>query len=65
MKKKLKDLRVGIRLNIKKPPKIETPKNIYSRKAKHKKGLDDEKFRPFLFSAMWFVVNSFNFFNVP
>ena len=49
MKKKLKDLRVGIRLNIKKPPKIETPKNIYSRKAKHKKGLNDEKFRPFLF----------------
>jgi len=48
MKKKLKDLRVGIRLNIKKPPKIETPKNIYSRKAKHKKGLNDEKFRPFL-----------------
>jgi len=49
MKNKLKELRVGVRLNIKKPPKIETPKNIYSRKAKHKKGLDDEKFRPFLF----------------
>jgi len=49
MKKKLKDLRVGIRLNIKKPPKMETPKNIYSRKVKHKKGLNDEKFRPFLF----------------
>ena len=51
MKKKLKDLRVGIRLNIKKPPKIETPKNIYSRKAKHKKGLNDEKFRPFFISS--------------
>ena len=52
MKKKLKDLRVGIRLNIKKPPKIETPKSVYSRKAKHKKGPDDEKFRPFLFSPI-------------
>jgi hypothetical protein len=47
MNKKLKDLRVGIRLNIKKPPKIETPKNVYNRKVKHKKGLNDEKFRPF------------------
>ncbi|MCL2154951.1 MAG: hypothetical protein FWH53_04720 [Leptospirales bacterium] len=47
MKKKLKDLRVGVRLNIKKPPKIEIPKNVYNRKDKHKKGLEDEKFRPF------------------
>ena len=47
MKKKLKDLRVGVRLNIKKPPKIEIPKNVYTRKDKHKKGLEDEKFRPF------------------
>ena len=48
MNKKLKDLKVGVRLNIKKPPKVETPKNVYNRKDKHKKGLEDEKFRPFL-----------------
>jgi len=52
MKKKLKDLRAGIRLNIKKPPKIEPPKNIYNRKVKYKKGLDDEKFRPFFIPAI-------------
>lgn len=36
---KLKKLRniIGIRLNIKKSPKIEVPKNVYSRKMKHKK----------------------------
>jgi hypothetical protein len=49
MNKKLKDLRVGVRLDIKKPPKIETPKSVYNRKVKHKKGLEDEKLRPFLF----------------
>ena len=48
MNEKLKDLRVGVRLNIKKPPKIEIPKNVYNRKVKHKKGLEDEKSRPFL-----------------
>ena len=52
MDKKLKDLRQGIRLNIKKPPKVEIPKNIYNRRIKHKKGLDEEKFRPFfIFSS--------------
>lgn len=48
MNKIIKDLRQGIRLDIKKPPKTEIPKNIYTRKVKHKKGLNDEKFRPFL-----------------
>ena len=43
----IKDLRQGIRLDIKKPPKTEIPKNIYTRKVKHKKGLNDEKFGPF------------------
>ena len=47
MDKKVSDLRQGIRLNIKKPPKIEVPKNIYNRKIKHKKGLGEEKLRPF------------------
>jgi len=27
----------GLRLNIRKAPKIEVPKNVYSRKLKHKK----------------------------
>ena len=48
MNKKVKELRVGIRLDIKKPPKVEIPKKIYNRKVKHKKGLENEKFRPFL-----------------
>ena len=55
MKKQLKELRVGVRLNIKKPPKIETPKNVYSRKCKHKKGQDytnsDLFFMPIFSSA--------------
>ena len=49
MNKKVKELRSGIRLDIKKPPKIEIPKNVYNRKEKHKKGLENEKFRPFFF----------------
>ncbi len=48
MNGKVKDLRKGIRLNIKNPPKAEVPKNIYNRKIKHKKGLNEEQFRPFL-----------------
>ena len=34
---KLKLLKSGMRLDIKKPPKVETPKNVYNRKVKHKK----------------------------
>lgn len=52
MNKKIKDLRHGIRLNIKKPPKAEVPKNVYTRKIKHKDGLNDEKFRPFFMFYM-------------
>lgn len=48
MNKKIRELREGLRLNIKKPPKVEVPKNIYTRKIKHKEGLEDKKFRPFL-----------------
>jgi hypothetical protein len=51
MDKKIKELRVGIRLDIKKPPKVEIPKNVYNRKVKHKKGLENEKFRPFFYPA--------------
>jgi hypothetical protein len=57
MNKKVKDLRVGIRLNIKKPPKVEVPKNVYHRKVKHRKGLEDEKTRPFF---IFCPVNNFN-----
>lgn len=39
MKLKIKNIKTA-RLNIRKPPKIETPKNIYSRKEKHKKILE-------------------------
>jgi len=53
MDKKVKELRQGIRLNIKKPPKTEVPKNIYSRRIKHKKGLDEEKFRPFFICSSY------------
>lgn len=34
-KEMLKQLRVGVRLNTK-APKVEIPKNVYSRKQKHK-----------------------------
>jgi len=39
--KTLKELKriAGIRLNMKKPPKIEIPQNVYNRKVKHKKSL--------------------------
>ena len=49
MEKKAKDLKTGVRLNIRKPPKAEVPKNIYNRKVKHKKGHENEKSWPFLF----------------
>ena len=49
MEKKAKDLKTGVRLNIRKPPKAEVPKNIYTRKVKHKKGCENEQSRPFLY----------------
>ena len=51
MEKKIKELKAGVRLNIRKPPKAEVPKNIYTRKVKHKKGCENEKSRPSFFSA--------------
>ncbi len=52
MDKKLKELKKGIRLNIQKPPKVETPKNVYNRKTKHKKGYDDKDSYPFFCSLV-------------
>ena len=49
MDKRLKELKSGLRLDIKKPPKVEVPKNVYNRKVKHKEGLENEKFRPFFY----------------
>jgi len=49
MNKKSKELRAGLRLDIKKPPKVEIPKNLYNRKVKHKKGPENEKFGPFFY----------------
>jgi len=49
MDKKVKELRTGIRLDIKKPPKVEIPKNVYNRKVKHKKGPGNESSRPFFY----------------
>ena len=49
MNRKAKELKRGVRLNIKKPPKVETPKNVYTRKDKHKKGYDDKNSCPFSF----------------
>ncbi len=51
MIKKVKDLRAGIRLKIRKPPKVEIPKNVYNRKVKHRRGLEDEKFRPLFYPS--------------
>ena len=47
--KKLKELGLVIRLNIKKPPKVEIPKNVYTRKVKHKKSLKQREFGLFYF----------------
>lgn len=47
MNTKAKEIKRGIRLNIKQPPKVETPKNVYNRKTKHKKGYDDKHSYPF------------------
>ncbi len=54
MDRKVKDLRAGIRLDIKKPPKVEIPKNVYNRKVKHKKGTENEKFSPFFYTLISF-----------
>ena len=61
MDKKIKDLRRGIRLNIKKPPKVEIPKNVYNRKVKHKGGMNNENSAPFFISSpgrVLFIKNS-------
>lgn len=47
MNKKVKEMRKGIRLDIRKPPKTEIPKNIYNRKVKHKSGMDSDSSAPF------------------
>ena len=47
MDRKVKELKRGLRLNLRKPPKTEVPKNIYNRKTKHKKGHGDENRDPF------------------
>ena len=65
MEKKVKELRVGLRLDIKKPPKAETPKNIYSRKQKHKDGRDNENFRPSFFLTEKGIVPFFLLFKKP
>jgi hypothetical protein len=46
MDKKAKEIKRGIRLDIRKPPKVETPANVYKRKAKHKRGYDDKSSYP-------------------
>lgn len=51
MEKKAKEIKLGLRLNLRKPPKAEVPKNIYTRKEKHKKGHEEQKSWPFLLSA--------------
>jgi len=49
MNRKAKEIKRGVRLNIKKPPKVETPKNVYTRKTRHKKGYDEKIHTPFYF----------------
>jgi hypothetical protein len=49
MDEKVKELRRGLRLNIKKPPKVETPKSVYTRRKKHKEGRGYDEFRPSFF----------------
>ena len=49
MNNKVKELKAGIRLDIKKPPKVEIPKKVYNRKVKHKEGLENEKFKTLFF----------------
>ncbi|NLV68270.1 MAG: hypothetical protein GXY14_11430 [Spirochaetes bacterium] len=65
MDKKVKELRRGLRLDIKKPPKAETPKNIYKRKQKHKYGRDYENLRPYFFLTEKGIVPIFLLFKKP
>ena len=65
MEKKVKELRKGVRLEIRKPPKAETPKNIYSRKVKHKGGRENEDFRPSFFMTEKGIVPVFLLFKKP
>ena len=51
MERKVRELKRGLRLNLRKPPKAEVPKNIYTRKEKHKKGRGDENRDLFLCHA--------------
>ena len=62
MEKKAKELKTGVRLNIRKPPKAEMPKNIYTRKEKHKEGHENEKSWPSFFSAGTKVTVNISFF---
>jgi len=50
MDKKIKELKTGVRLNIRKPPKRELPKNIYTRKEKHKRGHGNKETWPLFLS---------------
>lgn len=52
MERKVSELKRGLRLNLRKPPKTEVPKNIYTRKEKHKKGRGDENRDLFLCHAI-------------
>lgn len=40
-KKRAKEIRTGIRLNMRKAPKVEIPKNVYNRKRNKKHGLQE------------------------
>lgn len=40
-KDKLKQIKSGMRLDIKKAPKVEIPKSVYSRKMKYKKNYEE------------------------
>ncbi|HOP62366.1 MAG TPA: hypothetical protein PK358_10420 [Spirochaetota bacterium] len=59
MDKKIKELKTGVRLNIRKPPKRELPKNIYTRKEKHKKGHGNKETWPFFYLHGRFLITSF------
>ncbi len=40
---KSEQVKKGVRLNIKKAPKVEVPKNVYTRKGKHKSKTSPEE----------------------
>jgi hypothetical protein len=56
MNKKIRYLRTGLRLDIRKPPKTEIPKNVYTRKQKHKKGDYNENSNPLFIFAIIFLI---------